>query len=126
MLAWLVFLVSGLSIGVKGIRDRERWTTVEVPPSSPTPGVDKNFLQPDPTVQIDSGPLVGTTTILPSATAPVIKFLGVPFADKPKRFEPPVKKKTWKKPRKAQKWKPSCIQQFNSKIDSIISSYNYE
>jgi hypothetical protein len=126
MLAWLVFLVSGLSIGVKGIRDRERWTTVEVPPSSPTLSVDKNFLQPDPTVQIDSGPLVGTTTTLPFATAPVIKFLGVPFADKPKRFEPPMRRKEWTKPRKAQKWKPSCIQQFNSKINRATSNNMHE
>ena len=70
--------------------------------------------RPQPTVSVDSGPLVGTTTSLPSATASVAQFLGVPFADKPKRFLPPAKPKPWAKPRKAQKWKRACIQQFNS------------
>jgi Carboxylesterase family len=70
---------------------------------------------PQPTVSVDSGPLVGTTTSLPYATASVAQFLGVPFADKPKRFLPPERPKPWTKPRKAQKWKSACIQQFNSK-----------
>jgi hypothetical protein len=73
-----------------------------------------NLARPQPTVSVESGPLVGTTTSLPSATASVAQFLGVPFADKPKRFLPPAKSTPWTKPRKAQKWKKACIQQFNS------------
>lgn len=43
-----------------------------------------------PTAVVEGGGVVGTSTTLPSATAPVNKFLGVPFAASPPlRFAPP-------------------------------------
>jgi carboxylesterase type B len=63
---------------------------------------------------ITSGVLIGTTTSLPSATATVNKFLGIPFADlPPKRFFPPTQTEAWKKPLNVSAWKLACIQQFN-------------
>ena len=67
-----------------------------------------------PTAVIDSGPIIGTTTHLPSATAVVNQFLGVPFAvSPPKRFTPPVRPKRQRRAIKTQKFKASCVQQFN-------------
>lgn len=66
-----------------------------------------------PTVTLASGPLVGTQTILPSATAAVNKFLGVPFAQSPpERFSLPQSPKPWSEPLTVTEWKPSCIQEF--------------
>ncbi|KAF2751036.1 cholinesterase [Sporormia fimetaria CBS 119925] len=66
-----------------------------------------------PTAVIDSGKLVGTTTTLPSATAAVNQFLGVPFAAPPVRFSKPEKPKKWRQERTAQAYGPACIQQFS-------------
>lgn len=65
------------------------------------------------TASIDAGVVIGTTTSLPSATAAVNKFLGVPFAQSPPvRFAKPVKPAKFAAPIQATAWKPACIQQF--------------
>ncbi|KIW42608.1 uncharacterized protein PV06_06140 [Exophiala oligosperma] len=66
-----------------------------------------------PTVTIDSGAVVGTTTLLAGATVTVDKYLGIPFAASPTRFAPAVKPTPWKSPYRATKYGPACIQQFN-------------
>jgi hypothetical protein len=67
-----------------------------------------------PTARIDSGLIIGTSTTLPSATAVVHKYLGIPFADSPpERFSPPVKPGKWVRPLLTTELKPACIQQFN-------------
>lgn len=66
-----------------------------------------------PTVSIDSGAVVGTTTRLAGATVAVDKYLGIPFAASPTRFAPAVKPTPWKSPYHATKYGPACIQQFN-------------
>jgi hypothetical protein len=72
-----------------------------------------------PTVTIDSGVIVGTAVSLPTATAPVNEFLGIPFAQSPpERFSPPVPPKSWKKPLDTKEWKPACIQQFVCELPS--------
>ncbi|KAI9669276.1 MAG: hypothetical protein M1831_000311 [Alyxoria varia] len=69
--------------------------------------------RPLPTkVAISEGDVVGTTTELPSATATVNKYLGIPFADSPpKRFASPQKPKKFDGALNATAWKDSCIQQ---------------
>ena len=67
----------------------------------------------NPTVSIDSGRIIGTQTALPSATAPVNKFLGIPYAAPPVRFEKSVKPSRWLLPKTVQRVGKSCIQQFN-------------
>lgn len=77
----------------------------------------------NPSVTLDSGPIIGTTTSLPSATATVNKFLGIPFAANPtgpRRFALPQTVPKWTKPIKAQKWSPSCIQQFNCELQTFL------
>ena len=69
-----------------------------------------------PTVTLRSGVLIGTTTSLPTATAPVNKFLGVPFAQSPpERFSPPKDPKPWSRPLTVTAVKPACIQQWAGK-----------
>lgn len=69
-----------------------------------------------PTVTLASGVVIGTTTTLPSATAAVNKFLGVPFAaSPPERFSPPTAAQPFTTPYMATTIKPACIQQFNCK-----------
>ncbi|TKA63106.1 hypothetical protein B0A55_10627 [Friedmanniomyces simplex] len=66
-----------------------------------------------PTATIDAGVVVGTTTSLPSATASINKFLGVPFAKSPPtRFAPPESPGSFSEPINATAWSPACIQQF--------------
>jgi len=75
-----------------------------------------------PTVRIDSGVIIGTSTTLPSATAVVYKFLGVPFADSPpERFSPPVRPERWFRPLDTTEYKPACIQQFKGKQSRMES-----
>lgn len=70
--------------------------------------------EPSPVVLLPSGPIIGTTTSLPSATATVNKFLGIPFAQSPpERFSPPQDASRWRIPLNATAVKPACIQQFN-------------
>lgn len=66
-----------------------------------------------PIVKIDAGILVGTTTKVAGATATVSKFLGVPFAASPIRFEPPSKPTPWPSPFRATAYGPACPQQFS-------------
>ncbi|KAJ9641752.1 uncharacterized protein PV06_03775 [Exophiala oligosperma] len=65
-----------------------------------------------PSVTIDSGPVVGTTTSPPGASATVDKYLGIPFAASPVRFAPATKPTPWREPFQATKYGPACIQQF--------------
>lgn len=67
----------------------------------------------EPTVTIDAGVIIGTTTAIPSATATINQFLGVPFAQSPpQRFSPPQPPAPYSSPLIAQQWSPACIQQF--------------
>jgi len=76
-----------------------------------------------PTARIDSGVIIGTSTSLPSATAVVHKYLGIPFADSPpERFGPPVRPERWFEPLDTKEYKPACIQQFNGKQSKRESS----
>lgn len=66
-----------------------------------------------PTVTLSIGEVIGTTTSLPTATATVNKFLGIPFAQSPpERFSPPTAPGKVSTPINATAWKPACIQQF--------------
>jgi hypothetical protein len=78
-----------------------------------------------PTVTIDAGIVVGKTTTLPAALAPVNQFLGIPFAQSPpERFSPPKRPSRSLKPINATEWKPACIQQFRcrSNRDQVSST----
>lgn len=83
-------------------------------------------LPPDPTATIDAGIVIGTATSLPTATASVNKFLGVPFAQSPPvRFAPPesLEKLPGKGVYEAKQWSPACLQQLGGKSsDAKISS----
>lgn len=65
-----------------------------------------------PSATLDSGVVVGTTTSLPSSTAVVNKFLGIPFAAPPVRFSPAVAPQPWSEPLDTSEYKPACIQEF--------------
>lgn len=72
----------------------------------------------DPTADLDSGKIIGTATTvttLPTGTAAVNKFLGIPYAAPPKRFEKPVTPEPWASNLAlvTQKYAPACMQQFN-------------
>ena len=83
------------------------------PPHYPGPSASCGYSGGGPTVIIDAGMVIGTTTSLPAATATVNKFLGVPFAKSPpERFAPPQSPGTFKQPIVAKEWSPACIQQF--------------
>lgn len=81
-----------------------------------------------PTVTLkDYGILVGTTTTLPSPTATVNKYLGVPFASKPGRFELPEPPQPWETVYDATNTKPACIQTYvfsNSTRQLLMSLVN--
>lgn len=66
-----------------------------------------------PSATLDSGVVVGATTSLPSSKVAVHKFLGIPFAAPPVRFDPPVNPAKWSEPLDTTAYKPACIQQFN-------------
>jgi carboxylesterase type B len=68
-------------------------------------------LAKQPSAVIDSGVVVGTAVTLPTATAAVNQFLGIPFADPPERFSPPKPPKSWNTPLQVTALKPACIQQ---------------
>ncbi|KEQ95001.1 hypothetical protein AUEXF2481DRAFT_89063 [Aureobasidium subglaciale EXF-2481] len=71
-----------------------------------------------PSVTLSSGVVVGTATAVlnqPSVTGLVDAYLGIPYADTPKRFEPPVAYSgSWTTPFAAQKFGDACIQQINT------------
>ena len=67
-----------------------------------------------PTAVIDSGPITGLTTQVPSAPdVTVDKFLGIPYAAAPIRFSPPQPPVYWTAPLDAISFGPVCIQQFS-------------
>lgn len=69
------------------------------------------FAVADPTVILRQGVVIGTTTILPSATVVVDKYLGIPFAvSPPQRFEPPTAVYESTATLIAKQWKPKCIE----------------
>lgn len=72
-----------------------------------------NNITGPPRATIASGVLIGTQTALPSATAAVNKFLGIPFAQSPpERFSPPQSPQPWRSPLLVTEWKPACFQEF--------------
>lgn len=79
--------------------------------ASITVGLTVQSSQPLPTAIIDSGAIVGTTTSVPSSTAVVRKYLGVPFAAPPVRFSPPEPVAQRWTFYNATNWGPSCYQQ---------------
>ncbi|KAF5522930.1 Acylcarnitine hydrolase [Colletotrichum aenigma] len=70
-------------------------------------------VDPSPSIVIDAGTIIGTTTSLPSTTAVVHKFLGIPFAQAPveeNRFLPPkALLKHDENPLNAIAWGNKCI-----------------
>ncbi|KAL6884481.1 alpha/beta-hydrolase [Trichoderma evansii] len=64
-----------------------------------------------PTATVDSGVIVGVTTSLSDGRPPIHKFLGVPFAASPVRFQPPETPTPWTIPLDVSKYGPACIQQ---------------
>jgi hypothetical protein len=65
-----------------------------------------------PTVVLRPGRVIGTTTVLPSSTATVNKFLSIPYAvTPPKRFLPPEPLVRYDGPVDATHPAPLCIQQ---------------
>jgi hypothetical protein len=65
-----------------------------------------------PTVVIRPGRITGTTTVLPSSTATVNKFLRIPYAvTPPRRFLPPERLAKFAGPVNATQPPPLCIQQ---------------
>jgi carboxylesterase 3/5 len=57
--------------------------------------------------------VVGTTSSVPSATATVNQFLGIPFGVIPVRFHLPKPAQPWATPYDASKYGPPYIQKFN-------------
>jgi Carboxylesterase family len=75
-----------------------------------------------PEATIASEVVIGTTTSLPSATATVNKFLGIPFAaSPPERLYPPTQPTAWATSLNASAWMPACVQQFNCGFRITIS-----
>ncbi|KAK7212621.1 hypothetical protein V2G26_019799 [Clonostachys chloroleuca] len=52
-------------------------------------------LRNNPTVTIDSGPVMGLVTPIPNSDVKVEKYLGIPFAKPPPRFSPPEPIEAW-------------------------------
>lgn len=81
-------------------------------PSDP-PSMQSCYLGGGPTATIENGVVHGLTTSLPSATAAVNKYLGIPFAKSPPtRFGPPEPAPQSQAVINATAWSPSCMQQF--------------
>jgi hypothetical protein len=65
-----------------------------------------------PTAVLHPGRVIGTTTILPSSTATVNQFLGIPYAiTPPKRFLPPERLVKYDGPLNATQLPHLCMQQ---------------
>ncbi|KAF5013441.1 hypothetical protein FDECE_553 [Fusarium decemcellulare] len=73
-------------------------------------GYATSTLQSHPTAVLDSGPIFGLSTTLPSGIAPVNKFMGIPYAAKPERFSRAKKPEPWTKPLNTSEFGPSCRQ----------------
>ncbi|KAF2148848.1 alpha/beta-hydrolase [Myriangium duriaei CBS 260.36] len=73
-----------------------------------------------PTATVDSGVLIGTTTLLPTATACINKFLGVPFAvSPPGRFVPPVREQPFGE-RNATTYSAACVQEITNVVTQDV------
>ncbi|KAF1834105.1 alpha/beta-hydrolase [Decorospora gaudefroyi] len=83
--------------------------------TSPYPVADEA-----PTATVDSGVLIGKSTLLPNALGPVNQFLGVPFASPPERFSPPQAPSEFCEPLNVTEFKPACIQQFRYPLASSL------
>lgn len=68
-----------------------------------------------PTATVANGVVVGTTTVVATATATVNKFLGIPYAQPPVRFEKPVAAENWSTPKNVSAFQAACLQQFVGK-----------
>jgi Carboxylesterase family len=66
------------------------------------------------TIDIDSGPIVGTSANLTFSLSPVNKYLGIPYAAPVQRFAPAVRPVRWTKPLNASNFGPACIQSFST------------
>lgn len=77
---------------------------------------------PPPTAALDSGPIFGIATELPSAIGPVNKFLGIPYAAPPVRFARPEKPEPWTEAYNASEFGASCPQNIidNRKLRSDL------
>lgn len=73
-----------------------------------------------PTATLDAGVVVGTTTAFASSSTTVNKFLGVPFAAPPKRFEPAGNPEPWTQPLDTKNTSPACVQQFRCTFPSFL------
>ncbi|KAF5683335.1 triacylglycerol lipase V [Fusarium denticulatum] len=67
----------------------------------------------NPTATIDNGVIIGTSTSIPDSKIKVNQFLGIPFAEKPIRFNAPKPAKPWDTPYNATVYKPACFMKFN-------------
>ncbi|KAH6896046.1 cholinesterase [Thelonectria olida] len=84
--------------------------------ASPAPTNDKHSR---PTAIIDTGAIIGTTTVLPSSTVTVNKFLGIPFAKPPVRFRAPEPVGRWPTLYDATRYGPACIENHDTSVDLI-------
>lgn len=66
-----------------------------------------------PTVTLDQGVYIGTTTQLATATPIVNKFYGIPFSDKVERFSPPAPPPSSNQVTVVDKLLPVCWEQIN-------------
>ncbi|KAI9931127.1 hypothetical protein MW887_010784 [Aspergillus wentii] len=73
-----------------------------------------------PTVIIDSGAIVGTTTTPLSSITTVRKYLGIPYAAPPNRFSPPEPVKPWSNIYNATKFGTACIQQIGAQAEGLF------
>ncbi|KAJ3494779.1 hypothetical protein NLG97_g3854 [Lecanicillium saksenae] len=67
-----------------------------------------------PTATIDTGILVGTTVSEPTISSAINKFLGIPFAKPPARWELPTKAESWQGSRDATQFGNACHQLFST------------
>ncbi|KAK0725093.1 Alpha/Beta hydrolase protein [Lasiosphaeris hirsuta] len=66
-----------------------------------------------PTATIDSGVVIGATTMLPEAKTEVDKFLGIPYSSPTGRWALPHEVDAWHKPLNASAIGPICVQAWN-------------
>ncbi|OQV05709.1 hypothetical protein CLAIMM_10396 [Cladophialophora immunda] len=80
-----------------------------------------------PSVEIDSGVVVGITKTDNTSGLQLNAFLGIPFAAPPVRWGPPQRPAPWKTPFSASRYGPACVQQFNyplSRRNLILQWFN--
>nr|WRI50106.1 acetylcholinesterase 1 [Aleuroglyphus ovatus] len=72
------------------------------------------------TVTAPSGPVIGETVVASYRT--IARFLGVPYAQPPKRFRRPVPVEKWSQPIEAVKWPANCYQNLEHPFNDITKS----